>query len=337
MKTPILYLTRALALIVMSIFAPLAHATLYDVVNVSALPNTFECSLVATQMDVTINGTNVHAMIYKDMSPGAAVLSPAGGIPIARINANVGDRIICHFTNNLSAGINPEGASVHWHGLELDNDSDGTGVTQDSVLPGQNYVYQFNIFRPGLYWFHSHMMPGNATFAGMYGALIIPNTNETALVSAGTLPNPTNTYTLVMSDIDFNPTNGVVSRQIKTSIQTNWFTINDIVMKCHLFETGQPGGDNAACSWAARPGKTVLVNGQAPTTNSPTQTPIYNVLAGQRVRLQLLNDAIARDFRLRLLNNGSGATTNLYRIGGQGGLINNVRVEGGIQGSWDTA
>jgi len=51
----------------------------------------------------------------------------------------------------------------------------GTAVTQDAVLAGQSYTYRFKTFRPGLFWYHSHMAPSNETFAGMYGPIVIEN------------------------------------------------------------------------------------------------------------------------------------------------------------------
>ena len=152
----------------------------------------------------------------------------------------------------------------------------------------------------------------------------------------GRIPDPTNTYTLALSDIDFNPATGDVKRFMQSTKQTNWFSINQLAEMCHLAEinTSDPNGDLNACGWASAPGKTVLVNGVPPVPGSPA--PVFQVRAGQRVRLRLLNESISRDFRLTLLNNGTGSKTNLFRIGGQGGLLNNVRVEGGTQGLWDT-
>ena len=97
--------------------------------------------------------------------------------------------IICRFKNDLSV----DSASIHWHGIELDNDSDGTAVTQDAVLPGQSYTYHFQTFRPGVFWFHSHMLPGNTLFGGIYGVMIIENDIEASLIADGILPDEANT------------------------------------------------------------------------------------------------------------------------------------------------
>ena len=74
---------------------------------------------------------------------------------------------------------------------------------------------------------------------------------------------------------------------------------------------------------------TVLVNGQKPDPGA--ETPKFTVPSGKRIRLRLLNESISRHFRLKLLNSSDN---KLYRIGGQGGLLDNVVLEGGTKGTW---
>jgi FtsP/CotA-like multicopper oxidase with cupredoxin domain len=62
-------------------------------------------------------------------------------------------------------------------------------------------------------------------------------------------------------------------------------------------------------------GKELLVNGQV--------DPVLEVVAGSAVRLRLINSSITRFWRLAV----PGKT--LYRVGGEGGLLDTVRVEGG--------
>ena len=134
------------------------------VTNVSPNPaGTNEFYLTATNMTVTnIGGTNVQVRVFMDDPPGGGG-APAG-LPCPMVEIGVGMMVICHFQNNLTNNI--EGASIHWHGIELNNNSDGTAVTQDSILPGQGYVYRFIAPRAGLFWYHSHMIPGSSTFGG---------------------------------------------------------------------------------------------------------------------------------------------------------------------------
>jgi len=315
---------RALAILVAGAFAPSARADLFSTIDVNPDPDVFECVLTSRERDVTIAGSTVHAFVFKDES--AAVPPASAGMPIQVIKLKVGDMVICHFENHFTT----ESASIHWHGIELDNDSDGTAVTQDAVLPGQSYTYMFKTFRPGIFWFHSHMLPGNTLFGGMYGVIIIENDIEASLKGT-TLPADADTYTLALSDITFDAS-GFVSKPVDTGggVIVNK-TLNELVELCHLYGIGDTGGLFAACNASATPGTTVLVNGKKPDT--AVTAPKFVVPSGKRIRLRLLNESISRHFRLRLKDSGDN---KLYRIGGQGGLLDNVILEGGIKGTWDT-
>ncbi|OJW53986.1 MAG: copper oxidase [Alphaproteobacteria bacterium 41-28] len=45
---------------------------------------------------------------------------------------------------------------VHWHGLILPNNQDGTPITQPLIMPGEEYHYHFKLEQSGTYWMHSH-------------------------------------------------------------------------------------------------------------------------------------------------------------------------------------
>lgn len=309
---------------------------IYKVTNVSPNPaGTNEFWLTATNITTSINGTNVQVMVYMDDPPGGG--GAPVGLPCPLIQVPVGTMIICHFQNKLNFN-NLEGASIHWHGIELDNDSDGTAITQDSVLPGQSYVYRFVVPRPGLFWYHSHMLPGNTTFGGMYGPIIVTSTNETSLIASNILPSANYTFPLVMGDISF--TNGVVGKVVGG---TN-FSLNTIIQLCENYALGLSQNDQPFCDPAGRPGDIVLVNGSVPAlsgifcTPNTNSTPIFKVAGNQRVRLQLFCESISRDFNLSLhypCGVNTVGDTNLYRIGGQGGLLDNARLEGGVQGGYN--
>ena len=91
-------------------------------------------------------------------------------------------------------------------------------------------------------------------------------------------------------------------------------------------------------------GQLVLSNGrvaaarrgspEAPDKLASTAAAI-GVRAGEAFRLRLINAAVSRYFRLRLTDQ-HGAQITLYRVGGEGGLLDRVRVEGGMQGAFDT-
>jgi FtsP/CotA-like multicopper oxidase with cupredoxin domain len=291
-------------------------------------------SVTAKKYDVTIGGQTVHAMVYEDDNNPLPAPPGPNGIPVLVMRLSVGQMVTCKFTNKLPTSEVPEGASIHWHGIELDNDSDGTAVTQDSVLENQSITYRFKAPRPGIFWFHSHMVPGDTLFAGVYGVIIVANNIESTLIATNGLPSEANSFTLAMTDIqwDTRPTisgtnNPSFGRVGKINAAGQFQTINDIIHACAL------GGGQAVCQLASYPGDTVLVNGQSPDKTPAAVT--YNVLSGQMIRLRLLDEALTRVFYLRLLDPGSNQV-DLIRIGGQGGLLNNARREGGVQNGWDT-
>jgi len=307
---------------------------LHRVTNVSPSPAlTNEFYLTATNFIANINGTNVHALIYMDDPPGGGGV--ARQIPGPLIELNVGQMVVCHFKNNLTNNI--EGASIHWHGIELDNDSDGTAVTQDTVMPGQTYTYRFLVSRAGLFWYHSHMLPGTTTFGGMYGAIIVHDTNETALIAANILPSTNNTFPLLMTDVSF--TNGVIGKVITG---TN-YSLNTLLQLCENGILGLPNGDRNVCGAAGPPGDIFLCNGSVPRlsgtfcTPSSNSAPVFFIGKNQRIRLQLFDESISRNCYLTLhypCSNPSG-NTNLYHIGGQGGLLDNAVLDGGVQSGYD--
>ncbi len=96
-------------------------------------------------------------------------------------------------------------------------------------------------------------------------------------------------------------------------------------------------------------GQTVLTNGvnvggrfgtpDAPRALVPGVPAPKNVQSGQGLRLQIVNCAHLRYFRLRLTYNVGAnpfVQVPLVRIGGEGGLLDNAILEGGFMGTLDT-
>lgn len=76
-----------------------------------------------------------------------------GSMPGPTIEVNQGDRVRIIVFNDL-----PEDFSMHWHGLEVPIDMDGTpGISQSAIPPGQHFAYEFTIDQHGTFFYHSHM------------------------------------------------------------------------------------------------------------------------------------------------------------------------------------
>jgi FtsP/CotA-like multicopper oxidase with cupredoxin domain len=64
-------------------------------------------------------------------------------------------------------------ATVHWHGLRLDNRSDGTHETQEPIAIGGRYSCSVAFPDPGLYWYHPHIREDYGQEMGLYGNVIV--------------------------------------------------------------------------------------------------------------------------------------------------------------------
>jgi FtsP/CotA-like multicopper oxidase with cupredoxin domain len=320
-------------------------------------PDILEVNLVAAVRQVELNDSGLMANAH----------TFNGTIPGPELRMKVGDTAIIHFTNRL-----PRPMSIHWHGIELDNANDGTVVTQNPVPTGETFTYRFVVPRPGVFWYHPHAMPSNPEFKGLYGTLIVASEFDDKLIAAGVLPDRRNTRTLILADTTVckNPgTNDAVT--FATNSATAWAftdsigpfpgliaypTPRDLCESPrdndgHPLDSGplQRGeipnikppkscGPRSPCR--VNEGQLVLTNGRmsgardgwpenpGPLAEAAEVIPVH---AGQGFRLQIINGAVSRFFRLRLTDQ-NGEQITMFRVGGEGGLLDRVRIEGGIHG-----
>ena len=65
-------------------------------------------------------------------------------------------------------------ATVHWHGLRLQNLYDGVPQeTQAPIQPGETFTYKLRFPDPGLYWYHPHIREDFAQEMGLYAPIIV--------------------------------------------------------------------------------------------------------------------------------------------------------------------
>ena len=230
-------------------------------------------------LEATITASATTWPLSRDLD--VAGLAYNGTVPGPLIRVALGTEVIVHFENDLPSGSD---SAIHWHGIEGNNASDGTPVTQDAVMPGGTFTYDFVVTRAGLFWYHPHVRGAQGVFEGLHGALIVDDPDEGALHDLGVLPE--DERVLVLSDL--SELGG-----------TPWSVEVDNPMEVMNGTEGEH----------------LLVNGR--------EDPVFEVAAGEPVRLRIVNSSITRFWRLAV----PGHT--LYRIGGQGGLLDRVRVEGG--------
>jgi FtsP/CotA-like multicopper oxidase with cupredoxin domain len=64
-------------------------------------------------------------------------------------------------------------ATVHWHGLRLENRYDGTHETQQPMAVGETFSARVAFPDPGLYWYHPHIREDYGQEMGLYGNVIV--------------------------------------------------------------------------------------------------------------------------------------------------------------------
>jgi FtsP/CotA-like multicopper oxidase with cupredoxin domain len=214
---------------------PLALAAPKDL---NADPHVLEVNLEAREADVKFGTLPMtRAWTYNGTVPG----------PI--LDATVGDRLIVHFTNRL-----PEATTVHWHGIRLPANMDGSLAVQNPVEPGGTFRYEFVLKDPGLFWFHPHMRTDVQIEKGLTGIIRVHSAAE---------PSVDDERVLVLDDIRLR---------------------EDGTFPTYLDDTSKMLG---------REGNTILVNGRANATiplraGALTRWRIVNVANGRFFNLKLL-------------------------------------------------
>ncbi|MBL1276104.1 MAG: multicopper oxidase family protein [Ectothiorhodospiraceae bacterium] len=107
---------------------------------------------------------------YVELIPGvpSKVYTYNGSVPGPLIRGTVGDTLIIHFTNNLT-----EPTTIHWHGLRLPADMDGSSVAQNPLQPGESFTYKYELKEASLFWYHPHVRSNEQVEKGLAGALLV--------------------------------------------------------------------------------------------------------------------------------------------------------------------
>lgn len=174
--------------------------------------------LVAGYTDTTIGGKKARLKTYNGSTPGPTwIVKP-------------GDEITVNFTNMLG-----EPTNLHTHGFHVSPSGNSDNVFVE-VADGETFTYQYTLgtdHPAAPYWYHPHHhgMAADQVFAGLYGAIIVEDSE----------PIPTTAErVLVMSDI---------------SLQTD----------------GNVAGANMMSKMMGREGDILLLNGQVQPTYSAEQ------------------------------------------------------------------
>jgi FtsP/CotA-like multicopper oxidase with cupredoxin domain len=103
-----------------------------------------------------IGEVTVRMLAYNGSIPGPTLKIPQGATVTVQVT-NRGDL----------------DATVHWHGLRLENRFDGTHDTQAPIPVGETFTYEVNVPDPGAYWYHPHIREDYGQEMGLYGNILV--------------------------------------------------------------------------------------------------------------------------------------------------------------------
>jgi FtsP/CotA-like multicopper oxidase with cupredoxin domain len=96
------------------------------------------------------------------------MLAYNGSIPGPTLKVNEGSEVIVNVENQGDME-----ATVHWHGLRLENRYDGTHETQAPILVRERFSARVSFPDPGAYWYHPHIREDYGQEMGLYGNVLV--------------------------------------------------------------------------------------------------------------------------------------------------------------------
>jgi FtsP/CotA-like multicopper oxidase with cupredoxin domain len=130
---------------------PAAHAT-----EVVELADEDQFELRITPVAKRLGDATVRMLAYNGSIPGPTLKVKEGSEVVVNIE-NQGDME----------------ATVHWHGLRLDNRYDGTHQTQHPMAVGERFSARVRFPDPGVYWYHPHIREDYGQEMGLYGNILV--------------------------------------------------------------------------------------------------------------------------------------------------------------------
>jgi FtsP/CotA-like multicopper oxidase with cupredoxin domain len=98
------------------------------------------------------------------------MLAYNGSIPGPTLKVKQGSEVVVDVVN-----LGDLDATVHWHGLRLENRYDGTHETQEAIPVGGSFQSRVTFPDPGVYWYHPHIREDYGQEMGLYAnVLVVP-------------------------------------------------------------------------------------------------------------------------------------------------------------------
>ena len=96
------------------------------------------------------------------------MLAYSGSIPGPTLKVREASEVVVDIENQGDVE-----ATVHWHGLRLENRYDGTHETQRPMGAGERYTAHVSFPDPGVYWYHPHIREDYGQEMGLYGNVVV--------------------------------------------------------------------------------------------------------------------------------------------------------------------
>jgi FtsP/CotA-like multicopper oxidase with cupredoxin domain len=325
---------------------------------VPVVAGVIQTTLTTRRLPIVSGTTTINAETYNDAIPGPTFRLTVGNTVIVRLINNLPYPTGIHW-HGIELGNSADGTEVTQNEVFA-----GDPPIQDLQGPvlvpaGGTYLYKFTVTRPGIFWYHPHHHNStNRVFSGLYGMIVVTDAHEPSLADGTVLPLPTDTKQIVLSDITVCKTPGTNTDAYTLLGGAEWLsgaaaTSQPAPKPVDLCELpGAVDDDGMApvgfTGWGAddvpslmmmtgriNEGQTVLTNGvNVGGRGGSPAAPVMlaggyrlPVRRGQGLRLQIVNCATTRYFRLRLTDE-AGQQVNLVRVGGEGGLIDRAVLEG---------
>ncbi len=96
------------------------------------------------------------------------MLAYNGSIPGPTLKVRQDSEVLVNVTN-----LGDLEATVHWHGVRVENRYDGTHQTQAPIEVGESFTYHVQFPDPGVYWYHPHIREDYGQELGLYGNIIV--------------------------------------------------------------------------------------------------------------------------------------------------------------------
>ncbi|HYI46456.1 MAG TPA: multicopper oxidase domain-containing protein [Actinomycetota bacterium] len=111
-----------------------------------------------------------------EVSPGDVKEAWAynGMVPGPQLKLELGDRVRIVLHNKLA-----EPTTIHFHGMTVPANMDGVpAISQDAVLPGDSFTYEFTIRNTGSNMYHSHFNAQKQVPMGLLGTMIVADPKD---------------------------------------------------------------------------------------------------------------------------------------------------------------